>query len=278
MTRKTPFLKMHGTGNDFVVLDSRKHAVSLTKEAITHICDRHFGVGCDTLVMLEPSKSADVSVKFYNGDGSLSSTCGNASRCVADLVMRESGAREATLETIAGNLTATKNADGAITVNMGTPKWDWRDVPLSESRNTLHLGLEEGLLSDPVAVSMGNPHAVFFVRDLAHVKMAEWGAKLEHNKLFPERANISAVQIISPTHVKMLVWERGVGLTMACGSGACAAVVAAVRRGLTERKVTVELPGGNLTVDWQADVTNTTHGQVSMSGAVAYVFEGSIDI
>ena len=275
---KTPFLKMHGTGNDFVVLDARKHAVALNKEAIVKICDRHFGIGCDTLVVLEPSKTADVAVKFYNGDGSLSSTCGNASRCVADLVMRESGANAATIETIAGVLNATKTDDGAITVNMGTPKWDWRDVPLAESRNTLHLGLEEGLLFDPVAVSMGNPHAIFFVRDLVHIKMADWGPKLEHNKLFPERANISAVQIISPTHLKMVVWERGVGLTMACGSGACAALVAAVRRGLSERKVTIELPGGSLTVEWQADASGETHGQVLMSGAVAHVFEGVIDL
>jgi len=275
---KTPFLKMHGTGNDFVVLDGRKQAVALNKDAIVKICDRHFGIGCDTLVVLEASSKADVAVKFYNGDGSLSSTCGNASRCVADLVMSESGAATANIETIAGLLNATKNDDGAITVNMGSPKWDWRDVPLSESRNTLHLGLEEGLLADPVAVSMGNPHAVFFVRDLTHIKMAEWGAKLEQNALFPERANISAVQVISPTHLKMLVWERGVGLTMACGSGACAALVAAVRRGLAERKATLELPGGNLTVDWQADATNATNGHVFMSGSVAYVFEGVIDL
>ncbi len=275
---KTPFLKMHGTGNDFVVLDGRKQAVALNKDAIIKICDRHFGIGCDTLVVLEASTKADVAVKFYNGDGSLSSTCGNASRCVADLVMSESGAATANIETIAGLLNATKNDDGAITVNMGSPKWDWRDVPLSESRNTLHLGLEEGLLADPVAVSMGNPHAIFFVRDLAHIKMAEWGAKLEQNALFPERANISAVQVISPTHLKMLVWERGVGLTMACGSGACAALVAAVRRGLAERKATLELPGGNLTVDWQADATNATNGHVFMSGSVAYVFEGVIDL
>ena len=275
---KTPFLKMHGTGNDFVVLDARTRSVSLDKNAIIQMCDRHFGIGCDTLVLLEPSAKADVAVKFYNGDGSLSSTCGNASRCVADLVMRDSGAATARIETIAGVLEASRGDDGAITVNMGSPKWDWRDVPLSESRNTLHLGLEEGLLADPVAISMGNPHAIFFVRDLAHIKMAEWGAKLEYHALFPERANISAVQVISPTHLKMLVWERGVGLTMACGSGACAALVAAVRRGLTERKATLELPGGSLTVDWQPDPTNTTHGQVFMSGAVAYVFEGVIDL
>jgi len=192
--------------------------------------------------------------------------------------MGESGAKTARLETIAGILAANKNGDGAITVNMGTPKWEWRDVPLSESRNTLHLGLEEGLLSDPVGVSMGNPHAVFFVRDLAHIKMAEWGANLEHHPLFPERANISAVQIISPTQFKMQVWERGAGLTLACGSGACAAVVAAVRRGLSERQVAVALPGGTLNVDWQADASGATHGQVLMSGAVSYVFEGNIDL
>ena len=271
---KTPFLKMHGTGNDFVIIDGRKHHIVLTSEQAARLCDRHFGIGCDTLVILRPSTTADVAVEFINADGSVSATCGNASRCVAELVMGETGRNEARLETKAGVLTTTRAGDGGITVNMGAPKWGWADIPLSESRNTLHLGLAEGLLMDPVAIHMGNPHAIFFVNDLHHIKLAEWGPKLEHHPLFPERVNVSAVQVISENRLKMRVWERGVGLTMACGSAACAAVVAATLRGLTHRQVAVELPGGTLAIDWQGG----DNGHVLMSGAVARVFEGIIEL
>lgn len=272
---KTTFRKMHGTGNDFVVLDGRQSDLKITPDAARRLCDRHFGIGCDTLVLLEKSAQGDVGVKFYNADGSASATCGNASRCVADIIMRETGKAEVTLSTGGGVLKATRAADGErVTVNMGAPKFDWKDIPLSESRNTLHLGLEEGLLRDPVSLSMGNPHAVFFVRDLTHIRLAEWGPKLEKNPLFTQGANISAVQIISPTQFKMQVWERGAGLTLACGSGACAAVVAGARRELSARKVDVELPGGNLTIEWLPG----DDGDVLMTGPVAYVFEGEIGL
>ncbi|MFM9890358.1 MAG: diaminopimelate epimerase [Rickettsiales bacterium] len=271
---KTPFLKMHGTGNDFVILDGRTQGVSLSKEQAVRLCDRHFGIGCDTLVILRPSKTVDVAVEFMNADGSMSATCGNASRCVAELVMGETGRSDARLETKAGVLETHRAADGGITVNMGAPKWGWADIPLSESRNTMHLGLAEGLLMDPVAINMGNPHAIFFVHDLHHIKLAEWGPKLEHNALFPARVNVSAVQVMGDNRLKMMVWERGVGLTMACGSGACAAVVAATLRGLTHRQVDVELPGGTLAIDWQPGDA----GDVLMSGPVARVFEGEIEI
>lgn len=302
---KTPFLKMHGTGNDFVVLDGRKRELSIDKQTAARLCDRHFGIGCDTLVILrKPSPHAgegmgggamnkampnltppppnqggegipaDVAVEFMNADGSVSATCGNASRCVAELVMGETGRSDARLETKAGILETKRAADGGITVNMGAPKWGWADIPLSESRNTMHLGLAEGLLMDPVAVNMGNPHAIFFVHDLHHIKLAEWGPKLEHHPLFPERVNVSAVQVMADNRLKMQVWERGVGLTMACGSGACAAVVAAALRGLTHRQVEVELPGGTLHIDWQPGEP----GDVLMSGSVARVFEGEISI
>lgn len=264
------FQKMHGTGNDFVVLDGRKQALSLDEATIKRLCDRHFGIGCDTLVLLGSAADADVTASFYNSDGSVSATCGNASRCVADIVMAETGKNAARIHTGAGLLEATRAADGGVTVNMGAPKLGWAEIPLSESRNTLHLGLEEGLLRDPVAVNMGNPHAVFFVRDLAHIKMGEWGPKLERNALFPQRANISAVQVLAPGHVKMVVWERGVGLTLACGSAACAAVVAGVERELLNRQCIVDVPGGTLSIDWTRD------GEVLMSGPVAYVFRGEI--
>lgn len=271
---KTPFLKMHGTGNDFVLLDGRARALSLGKDEVVRLANRHLGIGCDQLLVLGKSSVADAAVVIYNADGSEISTCGNATRCVADFLMKELAAPEATIETKAGIRKGWRAEDGGVTVNMGAPKWDWRDLPLLESRNTLHLGIEEGLLADPVAVSMGNPHMIFFVRDLAHIKLAQWGSKLEHDKLFPERVNVSAVQVISETKLNMQVWERGAGMTLACGSGACAAVVAGVRRGVCARKATVELPGGTLMIDWQAGDA----GDVLMSGPVAYVFEGTITI
>jgi len=268
---KTPFLKMHGTGNDFVVLDARAQPLVVDAALAQRLCHRHFGIGCDTLVVLQPpQQGGDVAVAFYNADGSQSPTCGNASRCVADLLMRERGVDAVQLETLAGLLPATRAADGSITVNMGSPKLEWQQIPLAESRNTMHLGLQDGLLMDPVAVNMGNPHAIFFVRDLAHIKLAEAGPRLEHHPLFPQRANISAVQVLAPDRLRMAVWERGAGLTMACGSAACAAVVAGALREVSLRKATVELPGGTLEVEWTAE------GDVRMSGAVAYVFNGEI--
>lgn len=264
---------MHGTGNDFVVLDARKAGLVIASDQARRLADRHFGIGCDQLLLLEPSSKADVRMRIFNADGSEISTCGNASRCVADFMMKESGGDKASIETSAGIVTGTREGE-LIRVNMGAPKFGWQQIPLSESRNTEHLGLQEGLLMDPVAVNMGNPHAIFFVRDLNHIRMGEWGPKLEHNPLFPQRANISAVQVISPQKVKMVVWERGAGLTMACGSAACAAVVAGTLRELTARKLEVELPGGTLNVEWQQGEP----GDVLMSGPVAYVFEGEISL
>ena len=268
---------MHGTGNDFVLLDARKQAVSRMKENVVRISDRHFGIGCDQLLVLKKSDKADAFMQIFNADGSEISTCGNATRCVADFLMRETGKDTATIETGAGIRSGNRHANGDVQVNMGAPKFGWQEIPLSETRNTMHLGLEAGLLMDPAAVSLGNPHAIFFVRDVAHAKMAEWGPKLEHHPLFPERANISAVQVTGDSSIKMVVWERGTGLTLACGSAACAAVVAGVRRGLISAKCDVELPGGTLHVDWQK-TANTEGGDVLMSGAVAYVFEGAISI
>ena len=274
---KLSFLKMHGTGNDFVLLDARRQGVNLTKEQIVRICDRHFGIGCDQLLVLKQSDKADAFMQIFNADGSEISTCGNATRCVTDFLMRETGKDNASIETGAGIRTGNRHAHGDVQVNMGAPKFGWSDIPLSESRNTMHLGLEAGLLMDPSAVNMGNPHAIFFVRDVSHVKMAECGPKLEHHPIFPERANISAVQVTGDSSIKMVVWERGTGLTLACGSAACAAVVAAERRGLISAKCDVELPGGTLHVDWQK-TANAEGGDVLMSGPVAYVFTGEIEL
>lgn len=271
-----PFLKMHGTGNDFVLLDARSRPLTMDTALAKRLSDRHFGIGCDQLLVLKKSDKAEAFMQIFNADGSEISTCGNATRCVADFLMGESGKKEATIETGAGVRSGKRAANGDVEVNMGAPRLGWQQIPLSESRNTLHLGLELGLLADPVAVNMGNPHAIFFVRDLAHVKMAEWGRELEHHKLFPERANISAVQVIDETHVKMAVWERGTGITLACGSAACAAVVAGVLRDKTSRKCTVELPGGTLEVEWLKGADN--NGEVLMRGPVAYVFKGEIEV
>lgn len=271
-----PFLKMHGTGNDFVLLDARTRDLTMTTELARRLSHRQFGIGCDQLLVLKPSAKAEAYMQIFNADGSEISTCGNATRCVADFLMRESGKAEATIETGAGIRTGTRTEEGAVQVNMGTPRLDWQQIPLAESRNTLHLGLEVGLLADPVAVNMGNPHAIFFVRDLAHIKMAEWGPTLEHHPLFPERANISAVEVVNHTHLRMQVWERGTGITLACGSAACAAVVAGVLREKCAPECTVELPGGTLSVQWQR--TATHGGDVWMRGPVAYVFTGEITI
>lgn len=273
---KTPFLKMHGTGNDFVVLDARARDVRVTAADAKRLSDRHFGIGCDQLLVLKKSTDAEAFMQIFNADGSQISTCGNATRCVADFLMKESGKPTATIETGAGIRSGKRADNGDIEVNMGAPRLEWQQIPLAESRNTLHLGLEVGLLADPVAVNMGNPHAIFFVRDLNHIKMEQWGHELEHHPLFPERANISAIQIIDDSHIKMVVWERGTGITLACGSAACAAVVAAVLREKTSKKCNVELPGGTLEVEWQRTATNG--GDVLMRGPVAYVFEGAISI
>jgi diaminopimelate epimerase len=275
--KKLPFLKMHGTGNDFVVLDARKRVVALTKEEIVRVADRHFGIGCDQLLVLKKSDKADAFMQIFNADGSEISTCGNATRCVADYLMKETGKDTASIETGAGIRTGIRAENGDVQANMGAPKFGWQEIPLAETRNTMHLGLEAGLLMDPAAVNMGNPHAIFFVRDVNHVKMGEWGPKLEHHPLFPERANISAVQVTGDSSIKMVVWERGTGLTLACGSAACAAVVAGVRRGLISAKCDVELPGGTLQIDWRK-TGNATGGDVLMSGPVAYVFTGEIEI
>jgi diaminopimelate epimerase len=270
-----PFRKMHGTGNDFVIFDGRKKAVNLSTEQVKRLCDRRYGIGCDQLVILTATKNADAGMEIYNADGSKISTCGNASRCVGDILLREKKKKSVTIETAAALLTAERSGEANVRVHMGSPKWDWREIPLAESRNTLHLGLEAGGMSDPVAINMGNPHAIFFVKDTNFVRIAEWGAKLEVNPLFPERANISAVQVLSDDRLRMKVWERGTGETLACGSAACAAVVAGVRRDVCGRNANVELPGGTLTIEWQEGEGN---GQVYMTGAVAYVFEGEIGV
>ncbi len=267
-----PFVKMHGAGNDFVVLDLRDGTAAPCARTAARIADRHRGVGCDQLVIVTPSPAglADYGLAFLNGDGSESGACGNGTRCAAALLMEETGEAEISFESIAGVLDCQRNGDGSVAVDMGRPALDWQDIPLSEDRDTLHLGISEGPLADPAGVGMGNPHAVFFVDDAEAVPIAEIGPRLEHHRLFPERANIGVAQVKSRDRIRLRVWERGAGLTQACGSGACAAVVAAVRRSLTGRRVAVEVDGGELRIDWAED------DHVLMSGPTATSFRGTL--
>lgn len=267
------FVKMHGLGNDFVVLDIRRSGLILTADAVRAIADRRRGVGCDQLIVVEPPRgdSSAAWMTIYNPDGSESGACGNATRCVAWLLMGETGTDRAVIETRAGLLKAEARGDQMVAVDMGPARLDWRDIPLAEARDTLHLGIGLGPLSDPVGVSMGNPHAVFFVPDVADVNLSSVGSGLEHHPLFPERANIEIVQVLGPEKLRMRVWERGAGITQACGTGACASLVAAARRGLTTRKAEVVLDGGSLFIEWLAD------DHVLMTGPVALAFQGTLD-
>jgi len=267
------FTKMHGLGNDFVVLDGRDVPVPMDAAGARAIGDRRTGVGFDQLLIMEPAKNgaADLFMRIMNPDGSDAEACGNGTRCVAAWVMAETGADELKIETVAGVLEASMGADGLVTVDMGPANLDWREIPLAVEADTLHLGIENGPLKDPVAVNVGNPHMVFFVDDAEAVDMAALGPELEHHPLYPERTNVEAASLMGPNKLRMRVWERGAGITRACGSGTCATAVAAHRRGLTGRRVEVILDGGPLTIEWRDD------GHVLMTGPVATSFEGTLD-
>jgi diaminopimelate epimerase len=271
----TPFRKMHGLGNDFVVLDARRADLPITPARAAAIADRRTGVGCDQFIVLEPgTDGADVFMRIRNPDGSEAGACGNATRCVASLVAAETGRDRVVVRTIAGDLPVEALPDGLWRADMGPARLGWRDVPLAREADTLHVPLiRAGSLADPAACSMGNPHATFFVPDLDAVPVAELGPRLERDPIFPDRANIGFVQVLEPAQIRLAVWERGAGLTRACGSAACAALVNAARRGLTGRRATVSLPGGDLEIEWrEAD------GHVLMTGPVATAFTGEISL
>jgi diaminopimelate epimerase len=271
--RDLPFTKMHGLGNDFVVVDARKRKLALDEKSVRAIADRHRGVGCDQLLVLEKPKArgADVFMRIRNADGSEAEACGNGTRCVADIVMRENGKDSIIVETVAGLLEAQAAGAHRIGVDMGQPRLAWREIPLARDCDTLNVPLTLGPLVVPICTSMGNPHATFFVDDAEAIDLATLGPKLEHDPIFPERANIGVVQVLSPQRLRFRVWERGAGITIACGTGACAALVAAARRGLAERKAEVMLDGGPLEIEWRAD------GHVMMTGPVAVSFQGTLD-
>lgn len=258
-----PFMKMHGAGNDFVVIDTRGRSAVTTPALARALGDRHRGVGFDQLAEIRPAKDADFELVFWNADGSRAGACGNATRCVAGHVMTKLARDRITLVTERGGLVAQRRADGLVSVNMGQPQFGWTEIPLARDVDHLHLPLK----GDPAAVGMGNPHCIFFVRDAAAVDPADTGPAFEHDPLFPERTNVEFASLIGLDRLRLRVWERGTGITLACGSGTCATAVAAHLRGLTGRQVTLEVDGGVLEVDWRDD-------GVWLTGPTAHVFDG----
>nr|WP_238112401.1 diaminopimelate epimerase [Yoonia sp. I 8.24] len=258
-----PFVKMHGLGNDFVVVDERGITPRVDATLAIAIADRHRGVGFDQLAVLSDTPNADVHLTFWNSDGSLSAACGNATRCIARFLMDETGRDALTITTDRGTLYARDAVDGLTSVNMGHPQLRWDEVPLAYEVDTLSLPID----GTPVATGMGNPHCTFFVDDAEAIDLAARGAEVEYDPLYPERTNVQFASLIGPDHLRMRVWERGVGVTLASGSSSCATAVAAARRGITGRKVQIDLDGGTLHIDWRDD-------GVWMTGPTAHVFDG----
>ncbi len=267
----TAFLKMHGLGNDFIVLDARNSAFSLDAKTAQGLANRRTGIGCDQLLIIEPSNEADAFMRIYNADGSEAGQCGNGTRCVASLIMAEKETDKVTIETTSGLLNCHK-VPGGVAIDMGEPIFDWQKIPLSEERETLHLGLKMGALSDPVALSVGNPHVVFFVEDAEDISLATLGPKIENYFLFPERVNVNVAEVKSENEIRLRVWERGTGITQACGTGACATLVAASLRGLTSRKASILMDGGKLAVEW--DEKN----RIILSGPAETSYSGTVDL
>ncbi len=279
MTSRTniPFVKMNGLGNDFVVVDGRAAPLELSPGDIRRIADRQSGIGCDQFITLEPSTRADLFMRIHNRDGSEAEACGNATRCIASLLFAETGKDSADVDTNGGLLRCTDAGNGMISVDMGRPRFQWQDIPLSEEfADTRAIELQIGpidapLLHSPSVVNVGNPHAIFWVDDVNAHDLAGSGPLLEHHPLFPESANISLAAVTSPETIIVRTWERGVGLTRACGSAACAVTAAAARKELSGREVTITLPGGDLDVVWRDD------DHIVMTGPFETEFQGVID-
>lgn len=262
---RIPFRKMHGLGNDFVVIDSRETSVAMSPARAAALADRCTGIGCDQLIVLEPSRIADVRMRIFNHDGSEVEACGNASRAVGLLL----GGSQS-IETLGGLIRAESSAQG-VSVDMGAPRLRWDEIPVAYAMDTLDMPVGWEDLENPVGVNVGNPHVVFFVDDCDAVELERMGPLIEHDPLFPDRINVNAASLVGPDHLRLRVWERGVGLTRACGTGACATAVAAIRRKLTGRTVRVDLPGGTLTIAWPEG------GTIEMTGPAALSFKGSFE-
>lgn len=271
----TAFLKMHGLGNDFVVFDARDSALALNAAQVRAIADRRRGIGCDTVVLIRPGGPiADAGVVFYNADGAESESCGNATRCVARLLMDERGLPRVRLSSKGGMLFCEDAGKGLVTVDMGEAVLDWQKIPMAGAVDTESFPLElaGNVLPGASAVSIGNPHCVLFVPDAENAPVAQLGPHIETLPLFPNRVNVEFAQVLDQNTIRMRVWERGVGITQACGTGACATLVAAARRGLTGRKAELKLDGGSLTIEWRED------GHVLMTGPTAMPFRGYVDL
>lgn len=256
-------MKMHGLGNDFVVIDERDGVTRVDHDLAVAIADRHRGVGFDQLAVMSAVGNADVHLTFYNSDGSTAAACGNATRCIARHIMDETGKTDLTLTTERGTLFARDAGEGLTSINMGRPQLDWHDIPLARYVDIDALPIDGA----PLATGMGNPHCTFFLDDVDSVDLTTLGPKTEHDALFPERTNVQIAHVIAQDHLRMRVWERGVGITLASGSSSCATAVAASRKGLTGRKVRIDLDGGTIHIDWRDD-------GVWMTGPTAHVFDG----
>ena len=273
-----PFVKMNGAGNDFVVVNALEAPFRPTEDQVRALADRETGEGFDQLIAIEPSDAADAFMRVWNADGSMVQTCGNALRCVGWLLMQARGVDRVVIDTLGGATTATRAGDCRVTVDMGEPRLAWDQVPLAEEMDTRGIELQVGPIDDPVlhtpgAVSMGNPHVVFFTDRQDDGFVAGSGSLVEHHPLFPEGVNVGFAKILDRDRIRLRVWERGAGLTKACGTGACAAQVAAARRGLTDRKATVIVDGGELLIDWDA---GSNH--VLMTGPVEIERTGTLSI
>lgn len=270
----TAFLKMHGLGNDFVVFDARDGALSLSRDQVRAIADRRRGVGCDTVVVIRPGAAdADAGMQFLNADGEESESCGNATRCVARLLMDERGLSRVRLSSKGGMLVCSDAGKGLVSVDMGEARLDWQQIPMAQAADTADFPLDvAGNTISASTVSVGNPHCVLFVPDAEAAPVAQLGPHIETLALFPNRINVEFAQVLDASTIRMRVWERGVGITQACGTGACAVVVAAARRGLTQRKADVMLDGGTLSIEW------LDNGHVLMSGPTAMPFRGHVDL
>ena len=271
-----PFLKMNGLGNDFVVVEARALPFEPRADQVRNLARREGGIGCDQLISIASGAGDIPLVRFWNADGEEVGACGNGSRCAAWLLMQEAGIDHVAFDTQGGRLFARSAGDHLVSVDMGPPRLSWDQIPLAEPMDTRGLELQVGpidapLLHTPGCVSMGNPHVVFFVPDIDTAPVREVGPLIEHHLLFPEGVNVGFAEIRARDHIRLRVWERGAGLTKACGTGACAALVAAARRGLTDRKATLELDGGDLVIDWREP-----DDHVIMTGPVAIEFEGQL--
>ena len=259
------FHKMHGLGNDFIVIDARDVPVAMSAARAAALAERRTGIGCDQLIVLEPSADADVRMRIFNADGSEVEACGNAARAVGLLL-----GGEQRIETLGGTIASTATLCGA-SVDMGPARFGWDEIPLAYAMDTLSMPVGWDDLENPAAVNVGNPHVVFFVPDTDAVMLSQLGPMIETYPLFPDKVNVGVASVVGPRHIKLRVWERGVGLTRACGTGACAAAVLAIRRGLVTAPVRVDLPGGPLEITWKPG------GTILMSGPAAFSFAGTFD-